>query len=98
MDVKQHVYLFRLSSEGFEEFEPLLYMWAQSQGHHTIDRLEEGGVELGSAPRSILKGREGVVVSHLKKKKVNCFQGNDGKTSERRRGAHMGFSERIYLL
>ena len=35
-----------------------LYLWAQSQGHHTIDRLEERGVERGSARRSSLKGRE----------------------------------------
>ena len=26
-----------------------------------------------------------------------CFNGNAGDTSERRRGAHMGFSERIDL-
>ena len=24
-----------------------LYLWAQSQGHHTIDRLEERGAERG---------------------------------------------------
>ena len=34
------------------------YLRAQSQGHHTIDRLEERGVERGSARRSSLKGRE----------------------------------------
>ena len=33
------------------------------QGHHTIDRLEETGVERGSARRSSLKGRERAVVS-----------------------------------
>ena len=30
---------------------------AQIRGHYTIDRLEERGVERGSAPRSSLKGR-----------------------------------------
>ena len=34
------------------------YLWAQSQGHHTIDRLEERGVERGNTRRSSLKGRE----------------------------------------
>ena len=32
------------------------YLWAQSQGHHTIDRQEERVVERGSARRSSLKG------------------------------------------
>ena len=36
---------------------------AQSQGHHTIDRLEERGVERGSAGRSFLKGRERAIVN-----------------------------------
>ena len=39
------------------------YLQAQSQRHHTIDRLEERGVEKGSARRSSLKGRERAVVS-----------------------------------
>ena len=33
------------------------YMLKQSQGHRTIDRLEERGVEKGSARRSSSKGR-----------------------------------------
>ena len=41
-----------------------LYLWAQSQGHHTVDRLEERGVERGSASRSSLKGRERAIDSH----------------------------------
>ena len=32
------------------------YLRAQSQGHHTIDRLKETGVERGSTRRSPLKG------------------------------------------
>ena len=32
------------------------YMRAQSQGHHTTDRLEERGVERGTARQSSLKG------------------------------------------
>ena len=39
------------------------YLQAQSQGHHTIHRLEERGVERGSARRSSLKGRERAIVS-----------------------------------
>ena len=39
------------------------YLWAQSQGHHTIDRLEESDVERGSASRVSLKGRERAIVS-----------------------------------
>jgi len=40
-----------------------LYLRAQSQGHHTIDRLEEKGVERGSPRRSSLKGRERAIVN-----------------------------------
>ena len=39
------------------------YLQAQSQGHHTIDGLEERGVEKGSARQSSLKGRERAIVS-----------------------------------
>ena len=39
------------------------YLRAQSQGHHTTDRLEERGVERGSVRRSFLKGRERAIVS-----------------------------------
>ena len=39
------------------------YLWAQSQGQHTIDRLEERGVERGSAGQSSLKGRERAIVN-----------------------------------
>ena len=39
------------------------YLREQSQGHHTIDRLEERGVERGSARRSSWKGRERAIVS-----------------------------------
>ena len=37
------------------------YLRAKSQEHHTTDRLEERGVERGSARRSSLKGRERAV-------------------------------------
>ena len=56
-------------------------MRAQIQGQHSIDHLEEKGVERGSATRSSLKSD------------WNCFKGNE--TAERQGGAHMGFSERI---
>ena len=39
---------------------------AQSQGHHTIDRLEERGVERGNTRRSSLKGRERAIISQTK--------------------------------
>ena len=40
------------------------YLRAQSQGHHTVDRLEESrGVKRGSARRSSLKGRERAVIN-----------------------------------
>ena len=39
------------------------YLRAQSQGHHTIDHLEERGVKRGSARRSSLKGRERGIVN-----------------------------------
>ena len=37
------------------------HLRATNQGHHTTDRLEERGVERGSARRSSLKGRERAV-------------------------------------
>ena len=39
------------------------YLQAQSQGYHTIDRMEERGVERGSARRSSLRGRERAIVN-----------------------------------
>ena len=39
------------------------YLRVQSQRHHNIDRLEERGVERGSARRSSLKGRERAIVN-----------------------------------
>ena len=39
------------------------YLRAQCRGYHTIDRLEERGVERGSARWSSLKGRERAIVS-----------------------------------
>ena len=40
------------------------YLQAQSQGHHTINRLYERGIEKGSARRSSLKGRGWAAVNH----------------------------------
>ena len=69
------------------------YLRAQSQDHHTVDRLEEGGVKRGSGRRSSFKRiREGHRQSDEHR---NCFKGDDGEASERRFGAHMGFSETI---
>ena len=39
------------------------YLRAQNQGQHSIDRLEERGVERGSARRSSLKGQERAIVN-----------------------------------
>ena len=39
------------------------YLRAQCQGHYTIDRLEERGVERGSARRFSLKGRERAIIN-----------------------------------
>ena len=39
------------------------YLWAQSQGHHTIDHLEERGMERGSAQWSSPKVRERAIFS-----------------------------------
>ena len=56
------------------------YMWAQSQGHRTIDHQEKRSVERGSARQSSLKGmREGRCQSD---KLWNRFRGNAGETSE----------------
>ena len=70
------------------------YMRAQSQGHHTIDRLKERGVERGSARRSSVleRTREGHRQSD---EHWNRFKGDAGETSERRGGANMGFCESI---
>ena len=52
------------------------YLRAQSQGHHTIDRQEERGVERGSARQSSLKGQERGIVK----------QTNIGTVSTERQG------------
>ena len=68
------------------------YLREQSQAHsHTIDRLEEKGVDTGSASRSSLKGRQMAIV---RRTRIGTA-GNLGETSERRGGAHVDFFERI---
>ena len=63
------------------------YMRAQSQGH--IDRLEERGVEKGSARRSSLTGRERTIVTQT-------YIGTVSKaTLGKHLRAHMDFSERV---
>ena len=62
---------------------------AQSQGHHTIDRLEERGVERGSSRRSSLKGQERVIVN----------QANIGTASKVKLGKLLGDRvERIWAF
>ena len=48
------------------------YLRAQSQGHHTIDRLDQRGAERGSAKRSSSKGRERVIVNQTNIGKRKC--------------------------
>ena len=62
----------------------------QSQGHHTIERLEETGVERGSSRRSSFKGRERE--SHRQSDEHrNVLKSSFGEPSERHGGADMGF-------
>ena len=69
------------------------YLRAQSQGHHTIDRLEERGLERGSARRSSLKGRERAIVSQTN---TGTFsKAAVGETFKRRDGQRTRFSEII---
>ena len=65
------------------------YPRSQNQRHHTTDRLEERGVERGSARRSSLKADERGPSSI--RRTLEPFQGD----FERQGGAHMGFSEHI---
>ena len=69
------------------------YLQAQSQGHYTIGRLEQRGMERGSVRRSSLKGRERAIVNQTNIGTVS--KATLGKLLEKRGGAHMGFSERI---
>jgi len=69
------------------------YLRAQSQGHHSIDHLEERGLERGSISRSSLKGWEKAIVSQTNNGTVS--KATLWENSERRGGAHMGFFERI---
>ena len=65
------------------------YLRAQSQGHRTIDRLEDRGGD----KRSSSKGRERDIINQMNI--GNVSKATTGNLSERRGGAHMGFSERI---
>ena len=65
------------------------YLRAQNQGHHTADRMREEALD-------DLKFIERTRKGHRESDELwNRFKGNAGETSERRGGAHMGFSERI---
>ena len=69
------------------------YLRAQIQGHHTIDRLEERGVERGSARRSSLKGREKAIVNQTNIGTI--AKATLGRLLRDGGGSHMDFSERI---
>ena len=71
-------------------------MWAQSQEHLIIDRLEERSMKRGSARRSSLKGRKWAIVNQTNI--GTCFKSNVGETAERRDGAHMGISEHTHII
>ena len=88
-DVSTPAAIFR--SDPYATIHLRRYLRAQSQGHHVIDRLEERGVERGSARRSSFKGRERAGIDN----RTNIGTGDIGTISERRGGAHMGFSECI---
>ena len=66
---------------------------AQNKEHHAINRLEERGAQRGSARQLSLKWRERAIVNQAKIGTVS--KATLGKFSERRGGAHVGFSERI---
>ena len=56
------------------------YLWAQSRGHRTIDRLDERSMERVSTRWSSLEGR-GIRDGHRQSDKHwNCFKGNTGET------------------
>ena len=67
-----------------------LYLPAQSQGHHSIDRLEERGVESGSSGQSslITKTRKG---HRLSDKHWNGFKRHVWNEFERRDGTHNSY-------
>ena len=66
------------------------YLRAQSQGNHTIDRLEERGVERGFFDDLPWRTRSRHRQSDEHR---NYFKGNVGVTSEIRGGAHMGSAD-----
>ena len=71
---------------------------AQSRGHHAIDLVEERGVEKRKLWKIFLQRTKGAIVNQTNTDKHgNCFEGNAGEASEKRGGAHMGFSELIYI-
>ena len=72
------------------------YLRAQCQGHHTIDRLQERGVERGSVQRSSLRGRERAIINQTNTGTVP--KATFWETPERRGGAHIGLPECIYTI
>ena len=64
-----------------------------SQGHHTIDRLEEERRRRKRKRSTIFLERTRKGPSSIRH--WNCFKGNIGETAEGQGGAHMGLPERI---
>ena len=69
-----------------------LWLWAQNQGHDTIDHQEERGVKREIARRSSFKGRERTLFNMTD---IGTVWETFEETSERRDGAYnYGLSER----
>ena len=68
-------------------------LWAQFQGHHTINGLEERGMERGSARQSSSKGQERAIINQTNVRTV--WKVTLGKLLKflRQGGANMGFSK-----
>ena len=63
--------------------------------HHTIDHMEERGVERVSAQDDLQRETE---PSLIKTNIEIIFNISVGKTSDRKNGTHMDFSWRIYTV
>ena len=57
------------------------YLRVQSQGHHTIGRLEERGVDTGSVRQTSLQGRKGDIFIQTNVGTVSDFKGKAGGNS-----------------
>jgi len=84
-----HTWFVTRKVRNVEELETLPAGTKPRTSHY--QSLEERGMERGSARQSSLKGRERAIVRPTNI--GNHFKGNVREASERRGGAHTGFSE-----